>query len=340
MKTRLILFFLLAALLLCACGTGSGAAASPALAPDFTLAGGSRLPALEPEESRAMACFLNANRAFLRGDRLYCYDFDAAWTPVLARYTWKNGVLSDFTVLARGCVPEYLCLSEGWLYYIDRSSGALERVREQGGERQLLRAGPCRWLSLRDGLLYFCDEAGRFLSLDPFTDEENLLLEGPCAFPYPLEGGILFLEGGEAGCLRFRSLADGAETVLSAPGASCPLIWEDRLWYCCGGALHSVCLDGRDPLANALPAANGDIELLPTAEGLLLRGIRDENGPVQWAGMPEGPFLQQPRGYQICDWLGGGLRVDTVYEPDGRIRCYLLTGDDGTTLSFLAGKTT
>ena len=81
------------------------------------------------------------------------------------------------------------------------------------------------------------------------------------------------------------------------------------------------------------------LELLPEAAGLVVRGLQEENGPVQWQGPPEGPFLRQARGYRICDWLGGGLRVDTVYEPDGRIRCFLLTAGDGTQISFLAGRT-
>ncbi len=339
MKKRLIFILLLAALLLGACGTGGAELASGAPSPPPDPVEYWDLPGLGPEESQAMARFLNANRVLLKGHRLYCYDFDADWSPVLARYTWKNGTLSGFTVLARGCVPEYLCLSEGWLYYIDRSSGALERVREGGGERTVLRAGPCRWLSQRDGLLYYCDAAGRFLSLDPRTDGETVLLEGPGAFPWPLEGAVLYRAEEDGGRLHLRR-SDGGDTVLSAPGASTPLIWEDRLWYCAGGALHSVGLDGQDPRVYGLPEKNGDIELLPTAAGLSLRGIRDENGPVQWAGGPEGPFLQQPRGYRICDWLGDGVRVDTVYEPDGRIRCYLLTGDDETAISFLAGRTT
>ena len=341
MKTRILLLLLLAALLLCACSSGGGAEQGALSSAPGDPPAEDRQPAvLSLEESQAMARFLNANRVLLEGNRLYCYDFDRDWSPVLARYTWEEGVLSDFTVLARGCVPEYLCLAEGWLCYLDRSSGDLERVPVDGGERERLRAGPCFWLSEREGLLYFCDEAGRFLSLDPASGRETLLLEGPCAFPYPLEGAILYRAEGDAGRLRLRHSADGSETVLSAPGASCPLIWEDRLWYCAGGALHSVCLDGQDPRVYALPEADGDIELLPEAAGLSLRGIRDESGPVQWAGGLDGPFLRQPRGYQICDWLGGGLRVDTVYEPDGRIRCYLLTGADARQISFLAGKTT
>ncbi len=342
MKARVILLVLLLALLLAACGRDEAEPAGGELSapPGSGSAVQHLLPSLSLEESQAMARFLNANRVLLAEDRLFCYDFDEDWSPVLASYRWEDGALSDYTVLARGCVPEYLCRADGWLYYIERSSGAVERVPEQGGDRQLVRAGPCRWLSLRDGILYFCDQTGRFLSLDPARHQETLLLEGPCGVAWPLDGAILYRSERDGGRLYLHRLADGSDLALSAEAAGSPLLWEDRLWYCGGGALHSLDLDGQDPRVYALPETDGALELLPEEQGLSLRGIRELNSPVQWVGGPEGPFLQQARGYQSCDWLGGGLRVDTVYEPDGRIRCYLLQDEKGSHLSFLAGRTT
>ena len=82
MKTRRILAAaLLCLLLLCACGKEE----TPAPTPAFVLPEGRELAPLTPEESRAMARFLNANRVCLVEGRLYCYDFDENWEPVLAR---------------------------------------------------------------------------------------------------------------------------------------------------------------------------------------------------------------------------------------------------------------
>lgn len=334
MKARLSLIAaLLCLLLLCACGQEEEAA------PEFQLPEGRHLQALTTEESQAMARFLNANRVLLDGNFLYCYDFDNGWRPVLGRYTWDGSGLKDFTVLAEGCVPEYLCRLGDSLYYIERNSGGIERVPLQGGPREPLRQGPCDGLVLRDGLLCFRDGEGRFLSLDPSTGAEESLLPRPCAWAYPLEGAILYLSAEESRlCLYWTEEAE--EEALSPGPADTPLILGDCLYYRSGTALHRVGLDGEAPTSFSLPETDGAIELLPEAAGLRLRGIRDESGPVQWEGPPEGPFYRQARGYRICDWLGGGLRVDTVYEPDGRIRCFLLTADEGFQLSFLAGKTT
>lgn len=336
MKTRRILAAaLLCLLFLCACGKEE----TPAPTPAFVLPEGRELAPLTPEESRAMARFLNANRVCLVEGRLYCYDFDENWEPVLARYDWEDGALHNYTVLAEGCVPEYLCYLDGWLYYLNRSGG-LERVPENGGTRELLRDGPCDWLSQRDGQLYFCDGDGRCLSWDPVTGEESLVLDGPCTWAYPLEGAVLYLSAADDGCLHLCWPEDGTDLRLTDTPASPALIWEDRIWYCSGGVLHSVGLDGLVDTAYALPEADGAVELLPLEEGLCLRGIREETGPAQWAGPPEGPFQRQARGYRICEWLGGGVQIDAVYEPDGRIRCYLLQEENGVELSFLAGRTT
>ena len=87
-----------------------------------------------------------------------------------------------------------------------------------------------------------------------------------------------------------------------------------------------------------MPETDGAVELLPESGGLLLRGIRETKGTAQWSGAPHGPFRFLPRGYRVCDWLGDGLRVDTVYEPDGRILCYELRDGEGRELRFLAGN--
>lgn len=346
MKARLCLILLLLALLLAACG-GESTESAPSPSPTESEEAAETsspvedrlLPALELEESQAMARFLNANRAYLQDGRLYCYDFGTDWTPALARYTWTKGSLKGFTVLAEGCIPEYLCGDGDFLYYIDRASGGIERVPEKGGKRELLREGPCEGLSLRDGRLYFCDEEGRFLSADTDGKNETELLPGPCGFAYPLEGAILYRAEKDGGRLHLYRMAEGTDEAITAGPASTPLIYDGRLWYDNGDALCSVDLDLLDEQRTTLPEWGGVIELLPEAAGLTVRITRDDDGPVQWTGGLERPLQMEGRGYRICDWLGGGVRVDTVYEPDGRIRCFLLTDGKGAEISFLAGRT-
>lgn len=328
---------LLLCLLLSACGGRQTGEAPPA--PEMpeptaepTPLPGPELPAFPPEQSQAMARLLGANRVLLLGDMLYCYDFDAEWRPALACYRLEGGELLDYRVLAAGCVPEYLCALGEELYYIDRLSGALERVPQSGGERESLHPGPCSCLSLWEGQLCFLDETGRLLMMDPVSGQSQLLWEGPCAFACPLPGAILWLASDGSGLYL-----SGESTVrLCAELDQAPLLLEDALWFCSGASLHSLSPAGER--VYALPEYSGAVELLPTDGGLQVRGVSEQNGLVQWEGAPEGPFRALDRGYQICDWLGDGLRVDTVYEPDGRIRCYLLRDGQGRSIRFLAGE--
>ena len=119
---------------------------------------------------------------------------------------------------------------------------------------------------------------------------------------------------------------------------SCAFTAEDRIWYHSGCRLYSLDLNGQDLQTCAIPENNGAVELLPEKDGLSLRGLRDENGPVQWSGPLGGSYRRQQRGYQICDWLGEGVRVDTIYEPDGRILSFRLTTEKGARLAYLAGE--
>lgn len=333
---RLAALLLLLCLLLPACGTEASLPTDPPAPteapPPVPGPEPPELPELSPEQSRAMARVLGANRVLLWEGRLYCYDFDAEWRPALASYRWEDGQLSEYTLLASGCVPEYLCALGEALCYIDRASGDLERVSLAGGERETLYPGPCSCLSVREGRLHFLDGAGRFLFLDPTDGESRVLLDGPCAFAYPLPGALLWLALDGSGI----HLSGESTVQLFSGFAQAPLLLGDTLWFCSGEALYSLGPSGE--LARLLPEHSGAVELLPTENGLLVRGISEENGVSQWEGPPDGPFRALPHGYRICDWLGGGLQVDTVYEPDGRIRCYLLQDDQGHSLRFLAGE--
>ena len=332
LRILLILFCLLA---LCGCaGTAEPAPSAPAPSVLSLRA----LPDLTAEEAERMACFLNANRALIQGSKLYCYDFDDAWAPVLGRYTLRNGRLREYTVLAEGCVPEYLSLEGDTLYYIDRTSGDIESVPAEGGARRRLRFGPCNSLSLRAGRLYFCDDAGRFCSMALDGSGEVVLLDEPCAYAYPLGEAVLYQALNDGGRLHLRWLDDGEDRLLSLLPAYAPLIADGRLWYSADDGLHSTDLDGLDEIVYPLPASAFPAELLPRKDGLLVRVLTDENGMGQQFGPPEGPFSATGRGYHLCDWLGDGWQVDTVYEPDGRIRCFLLTSPRGRQTSFIAGR--
>ena len=105
----------------------------------------------------------------------------------------------------------------------------------------------------------------------------------------------------------------------------------------------SIGLDGLDAREHALPGLLGAVELFPDGEGYTLRWVADENGPRQYtAELDDGggelrPASSGSRGYRLCDYVGGGYRVDARYNPDGRVRGFVLCFPDGTEAEYMAG---
>ena len=43
-------------------------------------------------------------------------------------------------------------------------------------------------------------------------------------------------------------------------------------------------------------------------------------------------------GYRLCDFVGEDCRIDAAYDPDGRLRCFVLVDKTGGELRFFGGK--
>lgn len=43
-------------------------------------------------------------------------------------------------------------------------------------------------------------------------------------------------------------------------------------------------------------------------------------------------------GYRLCDFVGEACRVDAAYDPDGRLRCFVLVNEAGGELRYFGGK--
>ena len=302
------------------------------------------LPALSRVEELTMAGFMQENRALLEGRDLYTLDYDANSRPVLARYRLYNLHVSDWNVLAEDCVPRWLCLLGGQLYYINgQNGGVLESVDPATGARRYLRAGPCSWLSAREGRLYYCREDGRFCSMVPGEPVETVLVDARCFYPWLLDADTLLYQDGDDGeRLHLRRLSTGEDRALTDEAAYAPLVWGGRIWYTGEEGLRSVLPDGGGRQAYPLPPIRGAAEFLPWGESLWVRCRTEENGllrqySVSLTGGAQ-PLYSAERGYRLCDYLGERYRVDALYQPDGRIRGFVLTDNAGNTLRYWMGK--
>lgn len=326
--------------LLCLCGCGRGAAEEPRPR-ELQILQDRQLPELSREESMAMLRYMNVNRALILDGRLYTLDYDGAYLPVLAVYTLEGGLRRE-RILAEDCVPEFLCQCEGLLFYRNaRHNGALESVDPGSGKQRTVKTGPCDWLHAEGGRLYYCDASGRYCSAAPDGSGETVLLKEPCAFPWPLEDQLLYQRLSDES-LRLYRTEDGSDIPLTEQAAQSPVILDGRLYYSSGGTVCSMGLDGLDARRCELPTLARPAELLPAGEGLLLRGVTEDNGPRQFtadpAVLPDSLRYTAERGWQLCDTIGPEGRVDAVYNPDGRLRCFVFTDAEGRETVYIAGR--
>lgn len=338
MKKNLLCLILPVLCLVWLCGCGKSGNAVVPDKEDLKLLEARTPQAFSPEETERMIRFMSANRAFLSGGRLYCLGFDEAYLPLLVSYRLEDNTLSDWTSLAENCVPEYLCMADERLYYINAQAGnSIESIAPDGSDRQVLHEGPCSFLQIYEDALYYCTENGLLCRAGLDGSGEAPVLDKSCFYPYLTDGMLIYQEAGNKH-LRLHWLEDGTDIELTGHAAYAPVVIGERIYYTGQDGLMSMSLDGMDGDALPVPSLQGAVEFCLQGDGFLARGVTDENGLRQWSlaleSLADGLEYAQERGYLRCDYAGDGYRIDAAYNSDGRLRCFTLTAPDGSAIEY------
>ena len=351
MMPKLICLILLLALLLTGCAADppeQSAAPAPAAeatapAPEDTPSPTEAPRAFTDADTAAMSSFMSANRWLIDGERMYGLDYDEALRPALVSYSLRGGKPTKFRVLCRDCVPEYLALDGERLYFL--CGGELRRYDLKKKSCETLLGGGLQSLQLYEGSLYFTDADGAYRRADLDAQNAELLLEGPCGYAWAMPEGVLYQSESEGLCLRLR-LWDGTDLRLTAAASYAPLRLGDTVWYSQrdgeGSVLASVSLADGTVTRCETAELRGAAELIPTPEGWALRVFLAGDGWRQQLlrpGETEGAALPYS-GYRLCDFVGTDCRVDAAYDPDGRLRCFVLADAEGGELRFFGGEPT
>lgn len=346
MFRKLCIFFLLLLLLLTGCAANVPeetpapsdsvpAAESSAAAPVLTPA------AFTDADTAAMSSYMSANRWLIAGDRMYGLDYDGALRPVLASYRLRDGRPEDFQILCEDCTPSFLALDGERLYYL--CEGRLERLTLPAGTRETLLDGPLKSLQIREDTLYLVDEAGRLLRADLDAEDIETLIDGPCDYAWVMPDGILW-QSEDEGCSLRMKLWGGAERRLTAAASYAPLRVGSVIWYSQrdsqGSVIASVDLDDGTVTRYETAELRGAAELLRAGADWTLRVFLAGDGWKQQLlrpGETEGALCAYS-GYRLCDYVGEDLRVDAAYDPDGRLRCFVLADAQGNEVRFFGGK--
>ncbi len=344
MIRQLFLILCLALLLAgCAANVPETAPEPPVSAPTAETAAPERAPLAwdyTAADTAAMSSYMSGARWLIEGEEMYGLDYDAALRPVLASYRLVDGRPEDFEILCGDCVPEYLTLHEGRLYYLN--GGCLERLTLKSGKRELLHEGPLRALQLFGGALYWTDAEGRFCRADLDGQNAETLIEGPCDYAWAMPEGVIYQSESEGCCLRLR-LWDGEDRRLTAAASYAPLRVGSTVWYSQrdgeGSVIASVEL--RDGTVTRYETADlrGTAELIPVGGAWMLRVFPDTESWKQLLLRPgeTGGERCAYSGYRLCDFVGEDSRIDAAYDPDGRLRCFVLVGADGGETRFFGG---
>ena len=339
---RTILLLLLVLLLTGCAAPVPEATSAPAPAPSGTQPVSTLVPqGYTNEQSAAMSRFMSAGRWLIDGDTMYGLDYDEQYRPALVSCRLRGGKLRSFRILCEDCVPEYLALGDGCLYFLN--GGALQRLTLKDPSVETLLEGPVRSLQLFEGALYYTDGEGRFCRAGLDGETRETLIEGPCDYAWSMPEGVVYQSEGEGCCLRMR-LWDGAERKLTAAASYAPLRIGDVIWYSQRDAEGSVIasVDLRDGTVTrcATPELRGAAELIPAAGGWALRVFLAGDGWKQLLlrpGETEGAPCAYS-GYRLCDYVGADCRIDAAYDPDGRLRCFVLVGAEGAEIRFFGGE--
>lgn len=292
-------------------------------------------------DTAAMSAYMSANRCLIAGQRLYGLDYNAELRPVLASYILRGGQPRSFRILCEDCVPEYLAQEGKYLYFIN--GGRLQRLAMNGHSPETLLEGPIQSLQIFDGALCYTDGEGRYCRAALDGTGAETLIEGPCGYAWAMPEGVLYQSESEGNCLHLR-LWDGTDRQLTAAASYAPLRIGNTLWYSQrdseGSVLGSVELTDGTVTRWETQDLRGAAELIPSGDDWLLRVFLAGDGWKQQLlcpGETEGEACAYS-GYRLCDFVGEACRVDAAYDPDGRLRCFVLVNEAGGELRYFGGK--
>lgn len=296
-------------------------------------------------QSGQMMNLMSANRVLVTEDALYTLELDEASRPLLASYKLEGERLSEFRVLRQACVPKWLTEHEGRLYYINEQNGdAIECLELESMEHRVLAEGPCAYLQIKGGRLYFTDGQMQLCSMAADGAERVRVLDERCCYPFFIGNVLIYQSEDEGEILKLRfGLGDGVKEIrLTEEAAYAPVIINDRLFYTAGGWIKSMRLDGMAPTLCSGDVVSGAAEYIFENGSWYARAVSTGNGVQQWrCALPEGQAENYPyTGYSYCDFTGGGYRVDADYFADGRLRAFVLYSPDGSRAEYLYGKIT
>lgn len=291
-----------------------------------------------------MTNLMTVNRFLVIGETLYGLDLDAAGAPRLVAWQLKDGDLSDCRTLAEGTAPEWLCRSGETLYWSNAAAGGrLERMdlSAESPSAEVVLDESCSYLQVAEDTLYFCDSAQRFCRLTAEGSAE-VLVDAAVWYPYLHGGVLLYQDAADGETLHLRALSTGEDRRLNDVASYAPLCLDKVIWYSqrSGEGCVLASLDLRSGRGERYDSRifRGEAQFLRDGGKWCARLFDFSPAITQLTGAMTGPW-QEAEGdlYRMCDYQEEGLRIDALYQKDGRLFCFALVEETGREQRFISG---
>ena len=277
-KLAFLPFVLLLTLVVTACGVKKVPVSSIISGEIRNQAGRSFEVSYSDEETRAMSNYMMEGRFLHNGKTLYGSRHDESGTPYLCRMKFTAGekgmYVRETEPLKSHTDAKYLNLIGDYLYYLqtDCLTGetAIARVvaaEGSGAEPEILYAGPCDFLNVRGGRLYFTDASNHLLSMaSDGSDLQTVLSDKEIYYPWFLSDDLLlFQDDADGESLHMRYFPTGFELRVASGRVCCFVVRDSELWIAraedAGSERCRLCrldlntfLSGFDPTARPDPS--------------------------------------------------------------------------------------
>ena len=242
-KLAFLPFVLLLTLIMTACGVKKVPVSSIISGEIRNQAGRSFEVSYSDEETRAMSNYMMEGRFLHNGKTLYGSRHDESGTPYLCRMKFTAGekgmYVRETEPLKSHTDTKYLNLIGDYLYYLqtDCLTGetAIARVvaaEGSGAEPEILYTGPCDFLNVRGGRLYFTDASNHLLSMaSDGSDLQTVLSDKEIYYPWFLSDDLLlFQDDADGESLHMRYFPTGFELRVASGRVCCFVVRNSELW--------------------------------------------------------------------------------------------------------------
>lgn len=195
----------------------------------------SYMPEFNAEQTAAMSNFMSYGYYLIEDGVLYglthiqSADGNLGATPFHMKGDFPE--FEETVILDENGSANYLCKDGDTLYYI-RNFEEICRIKTDGSGAEVLYEGPCDYLQIHEGRLYFTDENYSFVSTDMNGGDLQTVVNKEIYYPYFIcSDWMIFQDDADDESLHLYNTTHGTELNITYVPAHNPILDGHYLYY-------------------------------------------------------------------------------------------------------------